>query len=64
MRKITRVFHLGWFTKSYWKFLLEKPFNLTKFWCRARQHPYAQYWYNVGGTEPDYRCINCQDDLG
>jgi len=53
-----------WFTIKYWKYLLTKPFNLTKFFCRVRQHSCGVFWYNPHGHEPDMHCKNCNDDLG
>lgn len=58
MWKITR-----WFTAYWWKYLLEKPCNRTKFWCRIKGHPDGPIWYNINGTEPDMRCQNCKDEL-
>lgn len=52
-----------WFTKDWWGYLLEKPLNLTKFFCRIKGHRCGPVWYNVGGLEPDMHCSNCYDDL-
>lgn len=30
--------------------------------CRARGHP-GTVFYNPGGTEPDYHCTRCGEDL-
>lgn len=59
---IKSIFHLSWFTKDWWKFLLEKPTNIRNFICRARGHA-GIVFYNCGGTEPDYSCNFCDDDL-
>lgn len=45
-------------------YLLEKPRSWTKIRCRLNGHPDGPIWYDSGGTEPDYRCINCLDYLG
>lgn len=33
-------------------------------WCRLRKHPNGPIYYNVGGTEPDWKCIDCGEYLG
>jgi len=57
-----------WFTKSWWKMLLEKPAEdvnrWISFWCRAKGHKCGVVYYNACGTEPDMHCKNCGDDLG
>lgn len=64
IRAIKRVPISYWVSKSFWKFLLEKPTSWRKFWCRAAGHPDGVRWYNSWGGEPDMRCLNCDDDLG
>jgi len=61
------LFHLGWFTKSWWKYLFHKKNRHTN-WvtvvlCRARGHTDV-WWFNPGGLEPDMNCTRCGDDLG
>lgn len=54
-----------WFTRSWWGYLLQKPFSLRAFWCRNKGHnKCGVVWYNIGGCEPDMHCKNCGDDLG
>jgi hypothetical protein len=53
-----------WLTKDWLSYLLTRPFNLTKFFCRIGGHKSGPVWYNAGGLEPDMRCKNCYDDLG
>jgi len=48
----------------WWQYLLDKPCNIRKFFCRIRNHPGGVTWYNLSGLEPDMRCINCGDNLG
>ncbi len=68
--KFKNWFHLHWFSKWYWKYLLEKSKNPTyttrikRFICRVNKHPNGVWWYNCSGTEPDMKCKTCHDDLG
>lgn len=60
---------MKWFTKNWWKYLLEKPAEetnrLVALWCRAKGHKDGVVWYtSVNATEPDMRCKKCFDDLG
>ncbi len=55
---------MKWISIYWWKYLLEKPCNWTKFWCRVSQHKCGPIYYNVNGTEPDWHCKNCKDYLG
>jgi len=55
---------LNWFTKSWWQYLLEKPCNPKKFFCRANGHKCGVIYFNPGGYEPNMHCKNCDDDLG
>ena len=58
------------FTKTWWKYIFEKPEDshytnwLNRIWCRWRGHPAGVWWYNVNRYEPDMYCKNCGDDLG
>jgi len=69
--QIKRLLGFHWFTKCWWKYLLEKPDWRSKkytswwirFWCRVNGHPYGVWWYS-SGSEPDMRCKNCGDELG
>ena len=64
-----RIGRLQWFSKYWWKYLLEEPrdkhytSSWKRFWCRARGHPSGCWYYNPGGSEPDYRCMDCGDEL-
>ena len=66
--RFKQLFHLGWFQKSWWNYLLEPPKDkkyinwFNRIWCRATGHR-GCIWFNVNGTEPDYRCTNCYDDI-
>ena len=64
MKKHLWWFHFGWFDYWYWHYLLETPRSWKKFWCRAKNHPEGPIYFNVNGTEPDWRCKNCGDYLG
>lgn len=54
---------IKWVDPWWWKYLFEKPFDITKFWCRIRGHPMGPIYYNPGGWEPDNHCKNCGDEL-
>ena len=56
------LFTLYWFNRSFWKYLLEKPNNWLKFWCRVKGHPDGPIWHNHG-SEPNMKCFNCKDEL-
>lgn len=79
MKKAKNIFHIPWYikilnflslwtSKGWWKYLLEKPhYSSTRwrsFWCRAKGHPAGPVYYNLSGTEPNWHCNNCGDDLG
>ncbi len=53
---------MHWFNIAWWKYLLDKPFSLRAFFCRAKGHE-GVYWYS-GDLELDMHCRNCGDDLG
>lgn len=64
-----------WTTKSWWKYLLEKPMYswhdscklitiIKVMWCRANGHLCGPVYYNPSGLEPDDTCIDCGDHLG
>ena len=36
----------------------------TNFRCRFRGHRCGMIYYNPGGLQPDYRCRNCDEDIG
>jgi len=65
-----RISNRHWFTKDWWKYILERPFGngnvnfLKTIWCRIKGHPYGVIWFNPHGYEPDMHCKNCGDDLG
>ena len=62
-KKPWSLFHLGWFTIGWYKYLFEKPFNFQKLFCRMRGHPCGPVYYNLLGGEPDDRCKNCGDRI-
>jgi hypothetical protein len=51
-----------WFSISWYQYLFEIPFNLRKLMCRIRRHPCGSIYFSHG-SEPDYRCKNCKDEL-
>lgn len=51
-------------SRGWWAYVFERPWTWRKAWCRWRMHPPGPAFYNVGGTEPDWRCKNCEDYLG
>lgn len=56
---IRRWWHITWYL-----YLFEKPFNITKLRCRYKGHPNGEIHFNPNGLEPDHRCKDCYDDLG
>lgn len=52
------------FNRSWWAYIFEKPYNLTKIWCRTKDHPKGYVWISPGNIEPDFHCKNCGDFLG
>lgn len=55
-----------WFYPSYYKYLFSKPLGDNTFQrivCRIKGHPNGVKWYNMNGYEPDYHCIDCDEDL-
>jgi hypothetical protein len=59
-----------WLTLTWWRYVLDdsradKQYGnaLTRFWCRVNGHS-SVHFYNVGGLEPDMRCVECGEDLG
>lgn len=62
-----RVLH--WFTREWWRYLLEAKAEPEDSWftvirCRAKGHPAGVVWHNIGALEPDMHCRGCGDDLG
>lgn len=60
-----------WLTRTWWRYLLDdsradKDYGtwLSRAWCRLEHHRCGVWFCNVGGTEPDYRCKGCGEDLG
>ena len=62
-----------WFSGWWWKYLFEKKNGDQSFYeisrwtiikCKVKNHPDGWIFYNPGGTEPDYRCRNCYEDMG
>jgi hypothetical protein len=47
-----------------WRYALDNPTDFNNFLCRFKGHPDGPRYFNVNGTEPDMRCINCNEDLG
>ncbi len=59
---------MRWFTKWWWSLLLA-PIAHNSTWfnsiiCRLRGHPKGPVYYNIGGSEPNWHCQNCGDNLG
>lgn len=57
------IFNTVWFTKSWYAYIFEKPWDIRKIICRARGHA-GVVFYNSSGYEPDMTCKFCDDDLG
>ena len=56
---------MHWFTRGWWKYLLEGKPDWTRFWCRVRGHPKGIVYYTWGdAAEPDYHCKTCGEYLG
>jgi len=55
--------YLDW---SWYKYLFTDlgDEKWIRFWCRIGGHKCGTIYYNPGGYEPDYHCINCGEDLG
>lgn len=59
---------MRWFYKDWWQYLFaprtwrSAPWHVV-IWCRLRGHPDGPVYYNIGGSEPDYHCINCGDEI-
>lgn len=55
--------------KELIKYLLAKADNpdfcnwWTRVTCRFKGHPEGPIYYNVNGSEPDWRCKVCGDNL-
>lgn len=68
---IKRVSFRDWFCRYWWQYLLEKDkysrrgycSKWRKLLCRAAGHPEGCWWYNPGGSEPDYHCKDCGDEI-
>lgn len=57
-----------WFQSWWYPYLFAKrdpwtPWHIV-LWCRLRGHPCGMVFYNPGGTEPDYHCKDCGDEIG
>ena len=53
-----------WFTYRWWYYLLKNNTGIRNIICRAKGHPSGPWYYNSCGIEPDYRCQDCEEDLG
>ena len=54
---------MRWFSIWWWRYLFEDNTGIRNILCRAKGHK-GYIWFNPHGTEPDYRCHNCKEDLG
>lgn len=52
-----------WFDYTFYQYLFERPFDLTKLWCRIGYHKCGPVYYNPNGLEPDGHCKNCGDEI-
>jgi hypothetical protein len=57
-----------WAQPWWWRYLLAKrdfyaPSWPAVIWCRIRRHRAGVWWFNYSGSEPDYHCKGCGDDL-
>lgn len=53
------------FVKKMIEFLQKKDcYSQVRYWCRRLGHPNGIVYFNVGGSEPDYSCKDCGEDLG
>lgn len=55
---------IKWFTLSWYQYLFEDNSGWRNILCRIKRHSAGVKWYNLGGLEPDMRCIECGEDLG
>jgi hypothetical protein len=53
-----------WISPRWWHYLFEDCTGWRNFWCRVRGHPRGPLYYNVGGSEPDWRCRDCNEFIG
>lgn len=61
-----------WFNIWWWKYIFEKRTDYQKgyeisftkiIFCRIKNHPHGQIFYNSGGYEPDNHCVDCGDEI-
>lgn len=57
-----------WFSIEWYKYLFQ-PIKVgstwyNSIWCRMKGRPEGPIYYNLGGSEPDWRCKNCNDYIG
>lgn len=53
-----------WFTPEWWRYLAEGSTGWRNIWCRIRGHPCGPRYFTMSGSEPDWRCQNCDENLG
>ena len=54
---------MKWFTIYWYKYLFTDCTGFHNFICRIRGHPNGIWYYNPTGNEPDYHCVDCDEDL-
>jgi hypothetical protein len=59
-----RWHYLKWITWHYWIYIFKNNSGLQNISCRLRGHPNGPIYYNPGGLEPDWHCIDCDEYLG
>lgn len=54
---------MRWLFPEWWAYLFRNNTGWRNILCRARFHPNGPVYYNAGGTEPDWHCQDCGEDL-
>ena len=56
---------------EYVRYLLYEPVDYKKtpptweqVWCRVKGHPNGPIFYDLSGTEPNWKCSDCGEYLG
>lgn len=62
---------MKYLTLTWWRYVLDDSRSnhgyanwLHRFLCRWHGHRCGVWFYNTAGSEPDYRCKGCGEDLG
>lgn len=54
-----------WLISDWWLgYVLKDNTGWRNVRCRMKGHPDGPWFYNVGGSEPDWRCKGCGEYLG